>query len=36
MTPAQVDELDDVTYTAFVRFMNNEAAAIEKASRKAR
>lgn len=34
MTPAQVDELDDDTYQAFVTFMAREAREIEKASKR--
>jgi hypothetical protein len=33
MTPAQVDDLDDLTYNTFVRFMVAEARAVEKASK---
>jgi hypothetical protein len=36
MTPAEVAELDDDTYTAFVRFMAREAREIEMAAAKAR
>jgi hypothetical protein len=34
MTPAEVDHLDDATFLAFVRYMVNEARAIEKASKR--
>jgi len=34
MTPTEVDALDDVTYTVFVRFMVNEAKAIQKAAKR--
>jgi hypothetical protein len=33
MTPQEVDQLDDATYLAFVRYMVKEARAIEKASK---
>jgi hypothetical protein len=33
MTPHEVEQLDDETYTAFVRFMQREAYEIEKASK---
>lgn len=36
MTPAQVAELDDETYRAFVTFMQREAYELERASRKRR
>jgi hypothetical protein len=36
MTPSQVDDLDDAAYVAFVRYMVNEARAIETASKKKR
>lgn len=36
MTPAQVDDLDDDTYQAFVGFMQREAFELEKASKKRR
>lgn len=34
MTPAEVDNLDDVTYATFVRFMAAEAREIQKASKR--
>lgn len=30
MTPREVDELDDATYNAFVRYMNAEARELQK------
>jgi len=33
MTPAEVEALDDVTYTVFVRFMEHEANQIRKAAK---
>ena len=34
MTPAQVDDLDDETYRAFVTFMQREAYELERASKR--
>jgi hypothetical protein len=34
MKPDEVDDLDDETYDAFVRYMQREAREIEKASRR--
>jgi len=34
MTPTELDALDDDTYVAFVRFMQREAAELEKAKRR--
>jgi len=34
MTPGEVDQLDDATYLAFVRFMEREAREIAKAAAK--
>lgn len=34
MTPAEVDQLDDVTYAAFVRYMVAEAREIQKAAKR--
>jgi hypothetical protein len=36
MTPAQLAELDDDTYLAFVRYMQREAAEVDRARRAAR
>ena len=36
MTPAEVDALDDDTYLAFVRFMSEEAKAIQRAQKRRR
>jgi hypothetical protein len=34
MTPDQVDQLDDITYQTFVRYMVNEAREIQKAAKR--
>ena len=34
MTPREVDDLDDAMYVAMVRYMNREAAEIQKASKR--
>ena len=34
MTPAELDELDDVTFDALVRHMQTEASAIRRANRR--